>query len=621
MKKFLFSILCLFCAVMAQAQESKSIVADVLDQSVTGITASSYQEFSEKEGKSGAVYAGVVAGSYGSIQMRSKNENEGVVTTKSGGKVRTISIIWNDNTATGRTLNVYGKNEAYSSAKDLFNSTKATQGTLLCSFKYDGTNKASSFTVEGDYGYIGFRSSSNALYVEEIEIQWEVGGNVTPSVAAPVITEPRIFTESMEVSLSCATKDATIHYTTDGSEPTKESAVYSTTPITITETTTVKAIAVKEGMNDSKVVEATYTKVEPSSWKLVTDEAALNVGDKVVIVAAERDYAMSTNQKTNNRGVATITKGIDDVMINDDVQILTLEAGTKTGTFAFNTGDGYLYAASSSSNYLKTKETKDANGSWVIKIENGVASIKAQGDYTRNIMQYNIQSTLFACYGSASQSAINIYKEVTEQTPEEAYELNINKYGYATLYLEKAVAVPEGLTAYYCTVDVDDGTTAVLHEVGEVIPAATAVVLKGEANTTYTLANTAEVNDKAETIEAKNRLIGYAVETADVPMGADGYYYALNVKNGVVGFFVPQTASADRTTFTAEANKAYLKVEGAANAQMLTIREGADGGETSVESAMTDASVDKVYYDLTGRRVENPKQGIYIVNGRKVVIR
>lgn len=618
MKKFLFSILCLFCVVMAQAQESKSIVADVLDQSVTGITGTSYKEFSGKEGKSGAVYAGVVAGSYGSIQMRSSNKNEGVVTTKSGGKVRTISIIWNDNTTTGRTLNVYGKNESYSSAKDLFNSTKATQGTLLCSFKYDGTNKASSFTVEGDYGYIGFRSSSSALYVEEIEIQWEVEGNVTPSVAAPVITEPRIFTESMEVSLSCATKDATIHYTTDGSGPTKESAVYST-PITITETTTVKAIAVKEGMNNSKVVEATYTKVEPSSWKLVTDAEALNVGDKVVLVSSISDYAMSTNQKSNNRGAVKITKSGDDVIISDEVQVLTLEAGTQDGTFAFYTGSGYLYAASSSSNYLRTKTKKDDNGSWTIAIDNdGVASIVAKGTYTRNVMQYNQPSTLFACYGSAGQSAINIYKEVTEQTPEEAYELNINKYGYATLYLDKAVAVPEGLAAYYCTVDV---TTAVLHEVGEVIPAATAVVLKGEANTTYTLANTAELNDKAETIEVENKLIGYAVETADVPMGADGYYYALNVKNGVVGFFVPRTASADRTTFTAEANKAYLKVEGAANAQMLTIREGADGGETSVESAMTDVSVDKVYYDLTGRRVENPKQGIYIVNGRKEVIR
>ena len=194
--------------------------------------------------------------------------------------------------------------------------------------------------------------------------------------------------------------------------------------------------------------------------------------------------------------------------------------------------------------------------------------------------------------------------------------MNINKYGYATLYLDKAVAVPEGLAAYYCTVD---GTTAVLHEVGEVIPAATAVVLKGEANTTYTLANTAELNDKAETIKAENKLFGWAVDTR-VEMDANGYY-ALNVKDGVVGFFVPQTVSADKASFTAMANKAYLKIEGAANAQMLTIREGADGGETSVESAMTDVSVDKVYYDLTGRRVENPKQGIYIVNGRKVVIR
>lgn len=595
MKKFLFSILCLFCAVMVQAEVTSTVTFSdlgytnglvITDKVVTLDDVITITFASNGGGTSPAYYNTGTA-----IRLYSKNS---MTIVADGATINSVEM------KTGSGSNAINEDICAISSGAL-----SVDGTTA---NITNINAGSVTLTRG--------GSSGHFRIVSLKVTYVMNAGEEPgvqTVTAPVIEESCIFTESMEVSLSCAIDGATIHYTTDGSEPTKESAVYSA-PITITETTTVKAIAVKEGMKDSKVVEATYTKVEPSSWKLVTDEAALNVGDKVVLVSAVSEYAMGIQNK-NNRGAVKITKSGDDVVISDEVQILTLEAGIQDGTFAFYTGSGYLYAASSSSNYLKTKETKDANGSWAIKIENGVASIIAQGSNTRNVMQYNQPSTLFACYGSASQSAINIYKEVTEQTPEEAYELIINRYGYATLYLDKAVAVPEGLAAYYCTVD---GTTAVLHEVGAVIPAATAVVLKGEANTTYTLANTAELNDKAETIEAENKLIGWAVDT-DVPMGAG--HYALNVKDDVVGFFVPQTVSADKTTFTAKANKAYLKIEGAANAQMLTIREGADGGETSVESAMTDVSVDKVYYDLTGRRVENPKQGIYIVNGRKVVIR
>lgn len=595
MKKFLFSILCLFCAVMAQAE---TLTATYSVASKTTLKSS------------GDLPAGSIATyeqTYTTTsQMTKGNSCTFTLAGYEGCKITGITLSMKSNKSAGSgSLSVKAGETVLSEIKtSTFEKWYGVYSNTYVEVNPKMTN--ADYTIKKDENVVvHIAATVNSLYCNGITVLYE---RVTEALAAPVITEPRIFTESMEVSLSCATDGATIHYTTDGSEPTKESAVY-TASFTITETTTVKAISVM-GDVESRVVEATYTLSESPLWILVTDETTLNVGDKVVLVSSVSDFAMSTNQKDNNRGAVGITKIGDGIIINDDVQILTLEAGTQDGTFAFNTGGGYLYAASNSSNHLKTKDTKDANGSWKITISSdGVASIVAQGTYTHNNLRYNQDNSLFSCYlSSSTMKKVFMYCQATE--------VNINKYGYATLYLDKAVAVPEGLAAYYCTVD---GTTAVLHEVGAVIPAATAVVLKGEANTTYTLANTAEVNDKAETIEAENKLFGCAVDTR-VEMDANGYY-ALNVKDGVVGFFVPQTVSADKTTFTAKANKAYLKVEGAANAQMLTIREGADGGETSVESAMTDASVDKVYYDLTGRRVENPKQGIYIVNGRKVVIR
>ena len=157
------------------------------------------------------------------------------------------------------------------------------------------------------------------------------------------------------------------------------------------------------------------TAPEPDKWELVTNVSDLKAGDKIIIVAKESDIALSTTQNSNNRGQVAITKNGSTIAspLGDDVQILLLESGTVSGTFAFNTGSGYLYAASSSSNYLKTQTTNNANGSWEITIEaDGTATITAKGTNTRNVMQYNQTSSLFACYGSASQKAIVIYKFV-----------------------------------------------------------------------------------------------------------------------------------------------------------------------------------------------------------------
>ena len=70
------------------------------------------------------------------------------------------------------------------------------------------------------------------------------GGNTNPAVAAPTISGTTPFAETTQVSIS-AEAGATIHYTTDGSVPTAASATYSA-PFTLSATTTVKAIAIKD---------------------------------------------------------------------------------------------------------------------------------------------------------------------------------------------------------------------------------------------------------------------------------------------------------------------------------------------------------------------------------------
>lgn len=86
------------------------------------------------------------------------------------------------------------------------------------------------------------------------------GGSETPTVAAPVISGSNPFAETTSVSITCSTAGASIYYTVDGSTPSAASTAY-TEALTLTDTTTVKAIAVKDGVSSS-VSSRTFTKGE-----------------------------------------------------------------------------------------------------------------------------------------------------------------------------------------------------------------------------------------------------------------------------------------------------------------------------------------------------------------------
>ena len=167
--RWLVTLLAMIVSVGAWAEN----VTDVLNQTFTEITETSYTEFSGKTGTSGAVYAGNCAGGNSSIQLRSNNSNSGIVTTTSGGKVKKITVEWNSTTINGRTLNVYGKNTAYEAAADLYNSSKQVQGTLLGTI-VKGTS--TELTISDDYEYIGLRSNSGAMYLTSVTIEWEPSG-------------------------------------------------------------------------------------------------------------------------------------------------------------------------------------------------------------------------------------------------------------------------------------------------------------------------------------------------------------------------------------------------------------------------------------------------------------
>lgn len=132
---------------------------------------SSYTSWSNVQATSGsdAKYAGQSSGASSYIQIRATSPS-GITSTTTGGKAKKVTVTWNSETADGRTLNVYGKNTAYTASSDLYDDEK--KGTLLGTIVY-GTS--TEFTITGDYAYIGLRSNSGAMYLDEIDIDWTVG--------------------------------------------------------------------------------------------------------------------------------------------------------------------------------------------------------------------------------------------------------------------------------------------------------------------------------------------------------------------------------------------------------------------------------------------------------------
>ena len=142
------------------------------------------------------------------------------------------------------------------------------------------------------------------------------------TVATPTFSVASGEVESgTEVAISCTTEGAKIYYTTDESAPTASSTEY-TSAITVTEVVTIKAIAVKDGMNDSAVASASYTIKRPDYSKCVVGDFILKDGTilskdstpqsgtvaaVIVRAAADGKPALGVGIVHNRRGLAWCT--------------------------------------------------------------------------------------------------------------------------------------------------------------------------------------------------------------------------------------------------------------------------------------------------------------------------
>ena len=372
---------------------------------------------------------------------------------------------------------------------------------------------------------------------------------------------------------------------------------------------------------------ASYTLTVTASgyiYEKVTDASTLAAGDEILIayVSGQDALVMSTTQNNKNRAATSdVTLHADGTLTpGDAAQVITLE---KDGSnFLFNTRNGYLYAASSNDNYLRTKTDPDANAKASITISNGDATIKFQGGNTHNLLRYNPNSgnPIFSCYTSSSSQTklVQIYRK--------AYvDLTIGPSGYATLYYgTKNLEVPLGVEA--CTYTVDE---AGLQEqaVGNVISAGTAVVLHDTQADNTSSHNYRFALKAANQTATASCLYGYdAAATTAVKDGNSYKYYmlSLNAQSELssVGFYYGEPNGAP---FICQAHKAFLAIptQRAAGIRAWLLNGQVIGDTTT---AIADHSLDRQdsrqLYNLNGQRIDKPShKGIYIVNGRKVAIK
>lgn len=260
------------------------------------------------------------------------------------------------------------------------------------------------------------------------------GLNFKIELAAGVPTfsvEEGTYPEAQTIALAPGEGGEKVFYTiNDGTEqqyiePIKleEEGIYKIAAYTAATETLAKSASVTKTYIINFPLDEPYILCENAAW--LTEGANIIFASSV---AAGEQKAMSKLQKTNNRGAASVTigsafnAGKETVgIVSKDADVAVFIVGKSNGHITFYSGDskneennevaGYLYAAGSKSNILKTQKIVDSNAEWTVSVAaDGAATIKAQGTNSRNLMQYNPNNSnpMFSCY-TGGQDPIYIY--------------------------------------------------------------------------------------------------------------------------------------------------------------------------------------------------------------------
>ena len=418
-------------------------------------------------------------------------------------------------------------------------------------------------------------------------------------VATPVISKKGLVVSGTQVTITSTDGNvATIYYTLDGSDPkTSDTKQTYSAPISITSSCTLNAVA-KVNSTFSKSASASFTIGNADQYSYVYGSSKTSPsGDSFTVPEAENPttveiiYYTSSSKWTDNKnatlayfqgyGNPTYTDGIPTggaymkLTPSNDGTITFIGYSGATKTYYVKKDDG---------TQLKTGKTPSSSGLYEINF-----------DVEKNVVYY--------VYVDASKI---MFHGLTFTTKFNSIDVKVGVNGWTSYIsnqnLDFSKATPSGLTAYAAIYGEENIT---LNNVTEV-PANKGLVLRGTANTTYTVPILASTEASVTTDLKGNATSDYAVDQTN-----NNYYVLANV-GGEEGFYEYTGTAA------IPAGKAFFEVAaGGAKFLPIIISEDETDGIKSVQGSRF--TVNGEAYNLSGQRVGKDYKGIVIVNGKKVI--
>lgn len=361
-----------------------------------------------------------------------------------------------------------------------------------------------------------------------------------------------------------------------------------------------------------------------------TDEFTAATAEFTLYVSTLSDYMKTTaveSGKTyilaaDNEGTAVIAQTVaansryDYLPVNEAAPADLMGATDLLNGFTLTETEGgytiqdaygrYLYMDETHTSFNVSADRQDGD-TWTVEPQ-ADGTVKITNVLREKFIQYSTEHESYGAYTDEQGIKPSLYVKNS---------IEVNEDGYATAYSDNAVILPEGLQAAVIT-GVADGKLTIdyRYNSGDVIPAGTAVLVKGEAGAhDYNLATS---DEQAVT---GNLLRGAANDVNTEGDGCLFYMLSYDANHQNLGFY---WAAEDGAAFTSKAGKAYLALPQAASAGVTGY--ALDGTPVGIDQATTDAQAPAVIYTVDGRLVQQtdvkdlPK-GLYIVNGKKVIIK
>lgn len=335
---------------------------------------------------------------------------------------------------------------------------------------------------------------------------------------------------------------------------------------------------------------------------------------KDVYEAAEASYELTVKSATTKKVIFDFANQVDVSNIEEGGVCLKFEKGGEQYEPIWNKDGHIRFYNQNVMTITANSNIKNVVFEYTASKYNIKSAQASPGNYEANVWDFSgIKKMTGTLINSGTVARIKRII-VTTELPTSAGAINIaTEEGYGTFYTDKNYVLPQGLTAFgYTSIDGNTLTKSVEYVAGDIVPANTAVVVKG-AKGSYNYYNTEEVATK--TIE-KNLLKGVTTDTKIEASSGVKRYILTRADDGILAFYRTNSGNIN-----VKANRAYLEVPSA----MAVASFSLEGSATGINNVVTTAAKQGIYtisgVRLNATTTKGLPAGIYIVDGKKVIVK